>query len=296
MRQHNRTREDECVVNAIIPLCSSELGLAAILSKHLPSLSFSTILSAELYATASISCLYATYLCCKNIGEQNDQVREEVERNLGQPIRNLQQLIRQREELERAMQESIANQSQGRTQLTREELQKKIIEILKQLSESQENADSKLNSIMLATIPIIKNPEIFENPEFLQLLKKNFPEIINPESFKKTLKELYLSFVNLEEEEQRFGLILRLKELIPQTPPPQHTMSDSSSSSSDSEPEIDFRRRFVNFCQGISELLNRDRDSSDSESDRSSSSDGFRGVASASYEPLLEQPQQQAMR
>ena len=69
-------------------------------------------------------------------------------------------------------------------------------------------------------------------------------------------------------------------------------MSDSSS---DSEPE-DFRDRLISFCQGVSELLNRGIDSSDSESDRSSSSDGFRGVASAGYEQLSEQPQQQAMR
>ena len=282
MRQYNRTEGDKCIVDVIIPSCGLELVLAAILSKYLPGLSFSTILSTELYATASISCLYATYLCCKNIGEQNDQVREEVERNLGQPIRNLQ--------------ESIANQSQGRTQLTREELQKKIAEILKQLNESPENVDSKLNSIMLATIPIIKNPEIFENPEFSQLLKNNFPEITNPESFKKTLKELYLSFVSLEKEEQRSNLILRLKELIPQTPPPQHTMSDSSSSSSDSESEIDFRSRFVNFCRGISELLNRDRNSSDSESDHSSSSDGLYGVASATSAPLLAQQPPREMR
>ncbi len=178
-----------------------------------------------------------------------------------------------------------------------EELNKKIAEILKQLSESPENIDSKLSSIMLVTIPIIKNPEIFENPQFLQLLTTNFPEITNPQSFKKTLQELYLKFVNLEEDE-RHDLILKLRELITQTPPPQHTMSysSSSSSSSDSKPENDFRIRFNNFCRELSKLLNRGIDSSDSESDRSSSSDGFRGVASAGYEQLSEQPQQQAMR
>ena len=175
MRQDNRNNgieEDECnrlIGDVIIPLCASEPALAIILS-HYFHLSCSTVFAGELYTTASISCLYATYLCCKKIGEQNNQVRERRQAE----IEYLEQLI-QREELERAMQESIANQSQGRTQLTREELQKKIAEILKQLSESPENADSKLNSIMLATIPIIKNPEIFENPQFLQLLKNNFP-------------------------------------------------------------------------------------------------------------------------
>ena len=248
MRQDNRNNgieEYECdICDVIITLYNSGQALAIILSNY-SHLSCHTIIAGELYTTALISCLYATYRCYK--------------------AQELQRLL---------------------NGIPEEELNKKIAEILKQLTESPENADSKLNSIMLATIPIIRNPEIFENPQFLQLLKNNFPEITNPESFKETLKEIYLSFVNLEEEEQRFGLIQRLKESIPQTPPPQHTMSDSSS---DSEPEIDFRRRFVNFCQGISELLNRGRDPSDSESDRLSSSDGFRGVESASYEQLSEQ-------
>jgi len=267
---------DQCLgaTSCLCVACCTQYNLAIYLSKIWAT----TINSSTLFATLTVADFLCLLSCIAYNHCANSQNRS------SQPLRNTPT-----EELQRLL-NSIPD----------EELQKKIAEILKQLNESPENVDSKLNSIMLATIPIIKNPEIFENPEFSQLLKNNFPEITNPESFKKTLKELYLSFVNLEKEEQRSNLILRLKELIPQTPPPQHTMSDSSSSSSsssDSESEIDFRSRFVNFCQGISELLNRDRDSSDSESELSLSSDGFRGVASASYEPFLAQPaQQQVMR
>lgn len=146
---------DGCIRDPLSLLCS-ELALAIILSR-LSGLSFSITFSTELYATASISCLYATYLCCKYIGGQNDQVREGAERGLEQPIRNLQELIRQREELERAMQESIANQSQGRTQLPREELierTKLTLEILKQpLSDGK--LITKLINILITTRPYI---------------------------------------------------------------------------------------------------------------------------------------------
>ena len=138
------------------------------------------------------------------------------------------------EDMRRAMRASIADQQQGRSELTIEEIQTKIELITEILKSMPENIDSKLSSIMLTTIPIIKDPGIFDKPEFLQLLTTNFPEITNPESFKEKLKELYLSFVNLEEENQRSDLILKLQKLIPQTPPPQHTMSDNSSSSSSS--------------------------------------------------------------
>lgn len=74
-------------------------------------------------------------------------------------------------------------------------------------------------------------------------------------------------------------------------------MQDSTSSS-DSEPENNWRTQLTDVLQRfLARLLYRDRDSSDSESD-SQSSGGF-GVIPAGYEQLSEQPQQpqqQAMR
>jgi len=179
--------------------------------------------------------------------------------------------------------------SRTRTRLTQNQNEdpllkgKKIIEKIKKITEpvkeSPKNADSKIHSALLVIPPIIKDPGIFDKPKFLQLLRRNFPEITNPESFKETLKELYLSFINLEEPDQRSNLRLKLQQLMLQTQP-KHTMpnyysspsSSGSDSESDSEPEDDFRRLLINFCRGLSELLNRDRASSDSESDHSSSS------------------------
>lgn len=225
MRQHSRTGVDECFVNAIIPLYGLELALATILSP-LSGLSFSTIFSAELYATSSISCLYATYLCCKIIGEQNDQVREGAERGLEQPIRNLQQLIRQREELERAMQESIANQSQGRTQLTREELierTKLTLEILKQPL-SDEELITKLINILITTRPYITHEDFNEQ----QLFQQGFPEIKDPikviEKLKQLLEILADATVSCTQEDKHKINILKnelLQELTLQTPPQQ---------------------------------------------------------------------------
>jgi len=165
------------------------------------------------------------------------------------------------EDLEIAIRESrdSYNSSLGRSELTIEGIEQKIKLIIEILKSMPEDIDSKLSSAMLTTPPIIKDAGIFYQPEFLQTLETNFPEITDREIFKETLKELYLSFV-AQEPDQRYNLILQLQQLIPQT-----TQS--------------------------AELLNRGRASSAIE-DLSSSSVA---VAPESSSPLLGPAQQQAM-